>query len=399
MTAWAAPSSTREDAAESGPGGGQSAPSLILAAQRYTRWLGDAPGLVRPSRRRALGREVAARRRLRAGARLRQHLPRGDVEPRLPAGVGAGAPPAGLDLRALLRRRRGSARLVETESPLGAFGCVAFSVSFEEDFVNLLAMLRRSGIPLRRGERDASHPLVVMGGSCSMINPLPMSAFVDVFTLGAAENLLATLLPLLEEESRSRDAVLERLAAMPGFYVPEHHRPEDDLELQSVTGKLRKLELIGRADAATRAPAHQRDRDAAHRVRRQVPGRDVARLPREVPLLLGDLRHGHLPLAPGRLHPRGRSSVPAASPTSSASSPPPSAITPRSSASSTTRAQLGFRTAVSSIRIPAVTDPCCARSTARATARSRWRPRPAPTSCGSRWQAHPQLAPAREDPA
>jgi radical SAM superfamily enzyme YgiQ (UPF0313 family) len=132
---------------------------------------------------------------------------------------------------------------VETETPLGAFGCVAFSVSFEEDYVNLLAMLRRAGIPLRRADRDASHPLVVMGGSCSMINPLPMSAFVDVFTLGAAENLLPALLPLLEEEAASRDAVLERLAATPGFYVPAHHRPEDDLELQSVTGKLRKLEL------------------------------------------------------------------------------------------------------------------------------------------------------------
>jgi radical SAM superfamily enzyme YgiQ (UPF0313 family) len=104
-------------------------------------------------------------------------------------------------------------------------------------------MLRRAGIPLRRADRDASHPLVLMGGSCSMINPLPMSAFVDVFALGAAENLLPQLLPLLESETASRDAVLERLAATPGFYVPAHHHPEDDLELQSLGGKLRKLEL------------------------------------------------------------------------------------------------------------------------------------------------------------
>ena len=132
---------------------------------------------------------------------------------------------------------------VETETPLAAFGCVAFSVSFEEDYVNLLAMLRRAGIPLRREQRDASHPLVVMGGSCSMINPLPMSSFVDVFALGAAENLLPAMLPLLEGETASREAVLERLAATPGFYMPAHHRPEEDVELQSVGGKLRKLEL------------------------------------------------------------------------------------------------------------------------------------------------------------
>ena len=137
----------------------------------------------------------------------------------------------------------GSPVSVETETPLAAFGCVAFSVSFEEDYTNLLAMLRRAGIPLRREDRDVSHPLVVMGGSCSMINPLPMSAFVDVFALGAAENLLPQLLPLLEGEAASRGAVLERLASMPGFYVPAHHRPEDDLDLQTLGGKLRKLEL------------------------------------------------------------------------------------------------------------------------------------------------------------
>jgi radical SAM superfamily enzyme YgiQ (UPF0313 family) len=131
---------------------------------------------------------------------------------------------------------------VEHDSPLAAFGCVAFSVSFEEDYVNLLAMLGRAGIPLRRRDRDDSHPLIVMGGSCAAINPLPMSEFVDAFALGAAENLLPLLQPLLEEAT-GRDAVLERLAATPGFYVPAHHRPEDEPELSSVTGKLRKLEL------------------------------------------------------------------------------------------------------------------------------------------------------------
>ncbi len=196
-----------------------------------------------------------------------------------------------------------------------------------------------------------------MGGSCATINPLPMSAFVDVFALGAAENLLPALLPLLEEETASRDAVLERLAASPGFYVPAFHRPEDDLELQSVAGKLRKLELSAEQMQLAGAPAHQRDRHAAHRVRRQVPDRDVARLPREVPLLLGDLRHGHLPLAPRRLHPGVARARRGRSPTSSASSPPRWAITPRSSASSDEARRLGFRTSVSSIRIPAVTEP------------------------------------------
>jgi len=127
---------------------------------------------------------------------------------------------------------------VEGGRPLSEFSCVAFSVSFEEDYLNLLRMLGRAGIPLRRRDRGSWDPLVVLGGSCASINPLPMSEFVDVFALGAAENNLAGLLGALEEED-GREALLARLAAEPGFYVPAHHRPEEDGDL----GKLRKLEL------------------------------------------------------------------------------------------------------------------------------------------------------------
>jgi radical SAM superfamily enzyme YgiQ (UPF0313 family) len=75
---------------------------------------------------------------------------------------------------------------VETDTPLNAFGAIAFSVSFEEDYVHLIRMLDRAGIPARREDRGRDDPVVLMGGSCATINPLPMSSFVDVFPLGAA---------------------------------------------------------------------------------------------------------------------------------------------------------------------------------------------------------------------
>jgi radical SAM superfamily enzyme YgiQ (UPF0313 family) len=137
---------------------------------------------------------------------------------------------------------------VETDSPLGAFGAIAFSVSFEEDYVRLLEMLDRSGIALRRGERGPDDPLVLMGGSCATINPLPMAPFVDAFPLGAAENLLPALLSALEEES-DRNAVLERLAASPGFYVPSRHDPEGNESFD----RLLKLELTAEQ---MRTPGH-----------------------------------------------------------------------------------------------------------------------------------------------
>jgi len=131
---------------------------------------------------------------------------------------------------------------VESDRPLNEFGVVAFSVSFEEDYVHLLRMLDRSGIPLRRSQRSPWDPVVVLGGSCAAINPLPMAEFVDVFALGAAENVLPDLTAALEEED-DREAVIERLADRPGFYVPARHDPEQAWEDGVEVAKLRKREL------------------------------------------------------------------------------------------------------------------------------------------------------------
>jgi radical SAM superfamily enzyme YgiQ (UPF0313 family) len=136
---------------------------------------------------------------------------------------------------------------VESKRPLDEFSCLAFSVSFEADYVNLLQMLDRARIPLRRSERNSWDPVIVMGGSCASINPLTMSDFVDVFTIGAAENVLPNLLAALEEEA-DRDAVIERLASQDGFYVPAFHRREDEGD---ELPKLNKLEL---SEAQMKAP-------------------------------------------------------------------------------------------------------------------------------------------------
>jgi radical SAM superfamily enzyme YgiQ (UPF0313 family) len=137
---------------------------------------------------------------------------------------------------------------VETGQPLSEYRCIAFSVSFEQDYVNLLSLLTRAGIPLRRQERNSWDPLIVMGGSCASINPLPMSEFVDVFALGAAENTLPALLEALEEENEPAE-VAARLANRPGFYVPAYHHPESE----EGDTKLDKLEL---SEEQMKLPGH-----------------------------------------------------------------------------------------------------------------------------------------------
>src|SRR5580693_2955025 len=239
---------------------------------------------------------------------------------------------------------------VEGRRPLSEVGCVAFSVSFEQDYVNLLAMLDRAGIPLRREARGPWHPLIVMGGSCASINPLPMSAFVDVFILGAAENTLPPLLAALEEEA-DREAVLARLAALPGFYVPAWHRPEEEGD---GLGKLDKLELT---EQQMKAPGHL-PTTAIVTPRTEFAGKFLVEMSRGCP---EKCRYCWATFGMGRFrwHPtefilaaldRARAVTDQLGFVATAVGDHPEIETILSEAN-----RLGFRTAVSSIRIPAVT--------------------------------------------
>jgi len=126
---------------------------------------------------------------------------------------------------------------LESGAGLDRFHALAVSWAFEPDGANLLRILGAAGIPLRRKERSARHPLVVVGGAAASINPLPLSPAVDVFCLGAAERTLGTLLDLLLQEG-DRETLLDDLASRDGFFVPSRHLDRSGLP----TRRLRRLE-------------------------------------------------------------------------------------------------------------------------------------------------------------
>ena len=67
---------------------------------------------------------------------------------------------------------------------------IAFSISFESDYPNLLSILDRGGHPAARRRPRRRHPLVVAGGVACSLNPEPIAAFVDCFLIGEAEIIL-----------------------------------------------------------------------------------------------------------------------------------------------------------------------------------------------------------------
>lgn len=109
---------------------------------------------------------------------------------------------------------------LETQSPVKNFDVVAFTISFETDYLNMARMLQLSGIPVWSSERNGAHPLVVMGGAASFLNPEPIADFTDVIAVGEGEILAYQLIDAILDND-SRDDILLKLARIGrGFYIP-----------------------------------------------------------------------------------------------------------------------------------------------------------------------------------
>lgn len=114
---------------------------------------------------------------------------------------------------------------LESQTPVSEFDIVAFSVSFEWDYTNVLTILRMAGIPLRADARTEHDPLVMIGGAVTFVNPEPLALFADVVAAGEGEALVPPLLQAFTAASDRHD-LMRRLANERGFYVPAFYAVE-----------------------------------------------------------------------------------------------------------------------------------------------------------------------------
>src|SRR5262245_35968777 len=103
-------------------------------------------------------------------------------------------------------------RTLESGTPVRDFDVLAFSVSFEWDYTNVVSMLRLAGMPVRAEARTRHDPLVVVGGAVTFVNPEPLAPFADVIAAGEGEGLIPSLMTSIGAAS-DRDDLLRRLAA------------------------------------------------------------------------------------------------------------------------------------------------------------------------------------------
>lgn len=112
---------------------------------------------------------------------------------------------------------------IENQRPLDEFSMVAFAISFELDYFNVLDILQLGRIPLRCDERSESDPIIIAGGPCATFNPEPLTPFIDVFVVGEGEEIIQELLDAYHSgvaDDASRQSVLREMSRVPGLYVP-----------------------------------------------------------------------------------------------------------------------------------------------------------------------------------
>ncbi len=115
---------------------------------------------------------------------------------------------------------------LESATPLDAFHIIAFSLSFENDYLNILTMLSLGRVPLLQSQRDSRRPLVIAGGVAAFLNPEPLADFFDLFVIGEAEEVLqqfcdAAVQQFAAAKSCRDPAVYKDIS---GIYIPSGYR-------------------------------------------------------------------------------------------------------------------------------------------------------------------------------
>jgi radical SAM family uncharacterized protein len=147
------------------------------------------------------------------------------------------------DLATELRTARLPLFSVDTHRPAADFDVLAFNLSAELVYTNVLECLDLAGVPLHAERRSDGDAVVVVGGHCAF-NPEPLADFIDVAVLGDGEEVIGELTGVLAAWKRagkpagSRARLLRDLAQLEGVYVPSLYEcTYDGPRLAAVTPK------------------------------------------------------------------------------------------------------------------------------------------------------------------
>ena len=112
-------------------------------------------------------------------------------------------------------------RTIESGQLVTQFHVIAFSISFELDYFNVLRFIHQAGLELRSSARHVKDPMIIAGGVATFINPVPLAPFIDLFYLGEIETQIHSFLEKLislKTGDVDKFAVIQSLAGISGVY-------------------------------------------------------------------------------------------------------------------------------------------------------------------------------------
>jgi radical SAM family uncharacterized protein len=131
-----------------------------------------------------------------------------------------------VDMEAAMRAAGVPLFSVEQHLPARAFDVMAFNLSAELVYTNVVNLIDLADVPLHAADRGPGDPLVMAGGHCAF-NPEPLADFVDAFVLGDGEEVVGEINEVLRDwlaggdaDVRDRGVLLRSLAGIEGVYVP-----------------------------------------------------------------------------------------------------------------------------------------------------------------------------------
>jgi len=135
------------------------------------------------------------------------------------------------DMQTYLKAYRYPLMSLETHRPLKKFDIVGFSLLYELNYTNVMAMLDLAGIPFYAEKRDVDAPMIIAGGPCTG-NPEPVADFFDAMVIGDAETVILEMAQAWIEWKTGgktfKEDLLKKWSQIEGVYIPSFFRPRYD---------------------------------------------------------------------------------------------------------------------------------------------------------------------------
>ncbi|MFW0884723.1 radical SAM protein [Candidatus Acidulodesulfobacterium sp. H_13] len=128
---------------------------------------------------------------------------------------------------------------IEKRRRLINYDLIFFSLSYENDFHNILFILDVEKIPFLSKNRNDSFPLIMAGGVIAFMNPEPVAPIFDILFIGEAEAIFPDFFNDIEKKNKSE--VIASGGKIKGIYVPSAYNFIFDKEKPNVLREIQNL--------------------------------------------------------------------------------------------------------------------------------------------------------------